>query len=63
MEYRKKIDGPVDLIEYSARLPFTNELSYFVNHLNANKPRISNGKHALDVTRILVDAGRQLEIQ
>jgi len=58
----EKIDGPVDLIKYSARLPLTNELSYFVDHLNGNKPKISNGKHALDVTRILVDAGRQLEI-
>jgi UDP-2-acetamido-3-amino-2,3-dideoxy-glucuronate N-acetyltransferase len=58
----EKIDGPVKLIEYSAKMPLTEELSYFVDHLNGKKPKISNGEHALDVTRILVDAGRQLEI-
>jgi len=35
----EKIDVPVDLIEYSARLPLTNELSYFVDHLNGNKQK------------------------
>ena len=58
----EKIDGPVDLIEYSDQLPLTEELSYFVDHLDGEKPKISNGKHALDVTRILVDAGSQLEM-
>ena len=58
----EKIDGPVKLIEYSDQLPLTEELSYFVNHLNGKKLEISNGEHALDVTRILVDAGRQLEM-
>lgn len=58
----EKIDGPVKLIEYSDRMPLTEELSYFVDHLDGKKLEISNGKHALDVTRILVDASRQLDI-
>jgi len=58
----EKIDGPVKLIEYSYQKPLMNELEYFVNHLDGKKPKISNGEHALDVTRILVDAGRQLEM-
>ncbi len=58
----EKIDGPVELIEFSHKMPLTEELSYFVDHLDGKKPEISNGEHALDVTRILVDASRQLEI-
>lgn len=58
----ENIDGPVDLIEYSAQMPLTKELSYFIDHLDGKKLKISNGQHALDVTRILVDAGRQLEM-
>ena len=58
----EKIDGPVRLIEYSNQMPLTEELSYFVDHLDGKKPEISNGEHALNVTRILVDAGQQLEM-
>ena len=58
----EKIDGPVKLIEYSHQMPLTEELSYFVDHLDGKNLEISNGEHALDVTRILVDAGRQLEM-
>ena len=58
----EKIDGPVKLIEYSDQMPLTEELSYFVDHLDGKNLEISNGEHALDVTRILVDAGRQLEM-
>ena len=58
----EKIDGPVKLIEYSNQMPLTEELSYFVDHLDGKNLEISNGEHALDVTRILVDAGRQLEM-
>ena len=58
----EKIDGPVKLIEYSDQMPLMEQLSYFVNHLNGKKLEISNGEHALDVTRILVDAGSQLEM-
>ncbi len=52
----------MELIEFSHKMPLTEELSYFVDHLDGKKPEISNGEHALDVTRILVDASRQLEI-
>tara|TARA_B100001250_G_scaffold268659_1_gene231806 strand:- start:1527 stop:2495 length:969 start_codon:yes stop_codon:yes gene_type:complete len=56
----EKIDGPVKLIEFSPQMPLMGELSYFIEHLNGNKLKKANGEHALDVTRILVDAGRQL---
>ena len=58
----EKIDGPVKLIEYSNQMPLMEELSYFVDHLDGKNLEISNGEQALDVTRILVNAGRQLEI-
>jgi len=57
----EKIDGPVKLIDYEQKMPLTEELRFFINHLNRKKPIISNGRHALDVTKILVEASKQLE--
>ena len=57
----EKIDGPVESIEYDQKMPLTEELAYFVNHLDGTTVEISNGKHALDVIRILVAASKQLE--
>jgi predicted dehydrogenase len=56
----EKIDGPVTLIEYEQKMALTEELIYFVDHLEGKKPNIANGKHALGVTKILVDVSRQL---
>ena len=56
----EKIDGPVTLIDYEQKMALTEELHYFVNHLDGKKPEIANGKHALDVMRILIDASNQL---
>jgi len=58
-----KIDGPVTLIQYEQKMPLTEELHYFANHLDEKKPAIANGKHALSVMRILISASEQLERQ
>jgi UDP-2-acetamido-3-amino-2,3-dideoxy-glucuronate N-acetyltransferase len=57
----EKFDGPVSLIDYEQKMPLTEELQYFVNHLYEKKPVIANGKHALDVIRILTEASSQLK--
>jgi len=57
----EKIDGPVKSIEYDNKMPLTEELSYFINHLDKQRPKISNGQHALEVTKIISHASNQLE--
>ena len=57
----EKIDGPVTLIEYEQKMALTEELQYFVDHLDQEKPAISNGQHAYEVIKILVEASKQLE--
>jgi len=57
----EKIDGPVTLINYEQKMALTEELQYFVNHLSGKKLGVANGKHALDVMRILISASEKLE--
>ena len=57
----EKIDGPVSLIDYEQKMALTEELQYFVDHLDQEKPAISNGQHAYEVIKILVEASKQLE--
>lgn len=57
----EKIDGPVTLIDYEQKMALTEELQYFVSHLDGKKPNIANGQHALEVTKILIIANKQLE--
>ena len=57
----EKIDGPVTLINYEQKMALTEELQYFVSHLDGKKPNIANGQHALEVTKILIIANKQLE--
>ena len=57
----EKIDGPVELIKYEQKMPLTEELSYFTEHLGGKTPGIANGDHALAVTKILVQASKQLQ--
>jgi len=52
----KKIDGPVKIVDYEKKIPLTEELKYFVENLDKGNLNISNGRHALDVTKILVVA-------
>ena len=58
--YPHKIDGPVDLIEYEPKMPLTEELKYFIDHLDKKKINIANGEHAVEVVKILVQASKQL---
>ena len=57
----EKIDGPVEEIKYEQKMPLTEELLYFSQHLDGTQPEIANAQHALEVTKILVEASEQLE--
>jgi predicted dehydrogenase len=57
----EKIDGPVTLIEYEQKMALTEELLYFSNHLNNKIPNVADGKHALEVMKILIEASEQLK--
>ena len=57
----EKIDGPVEWVTYEQKMPLTEELKYFLNHMNSNKPKIANGQHGLEVMKILVKASEQLK--
>ena len=57
----EKIDGPVTLIDYEQKMALTEELQYFVSHLDGKKPNIANGQHALEVIKILIIANKQLK--
>jgi len=59
--FPEKIDGKVTLIDYKQKMALTEELYYFVNHFDGTKPEIANGKHALEVTKILIKASDHLE--
>ena len=56
----EKVDGPVELVSYKQKMPLTEELKYFIDHLNGKRLKINNGQNGLDVVKILVQAGRQL---
>jgi UDP-2-acetamido-3-amino-2,3-dideoxy-glucuronate N-acetyltransferase len=55
-----KIDGPIELIKYDQEKPLTKELKYFINHLDGSELKLANGRHALEVTKILVKASNEL---
>ena len=57
----EKFDGPMERIKYEKKMPLSEELEYFVNHLDGAVLQIANGQHALEVTKILVEASNQLE--
>ena len=57
----EKTDGPMRQIEYEKKMPLSEELKYFVEHLDGTVIQIANGQHALEVTKILVEASNQLE--
>ncbi len=41
-------------------MPLTEELEYFVSHLNGEKLNIANGEQGLEVVKILIKASEQL---
>ena len=58
----EKIDGPVKEIDYDKRMPLTEELIYFSEHLDGSEIKIANANHALEVTRILVESSNKLDL-
>ena len=42
-------------------MPLTEELLYFSQHLDGKPLKIANAEHAVEVTKILVEASKQLE--
>jgi len=57
----EKIDGPIEEILYEKKMPLTEELLYFSQHLDGKPLKIANAEHAVEVTKILVEASKQLE--
>ena len=57
----EKFDGPMKRIEYEEKMPLSEELQYFVEHLDGALLQRANGQHALEVTKILVEASNQLK--
>ena len=53
-------DGSTSSIEYDSRMPLTEEIKYFVEHLNGTPIKISNGESAIDVMKILETATKSL---
>jgi len=54
----QKIDGDTLLIDYEKKMPLTEELKYFINHLDGKPLEICDANHALEVTKILVSASQ-----
>ena len=42
-------------------MPFTEELKYFLDSFNSGIVEKSDANHALEVTKILVEASRQIK--
>ncbi len=55
-----KRDGPTEAISYDTTLPLTEELKYFVDHLNGDKVKIADGRNGIEVLEILERATESL---
>ena len=49
-------------INYQHRMPLTEELSYFLNHLDGKTIEISTADHAIEVLKILETASQSLQV-
>ena len=56
-----KRDGPTEVIEYENKMPLTEELKYFVEHLDGTPVEIANGQNGVDVLEILETATNSLK--
>ena len=56
----EKVDGPVKWIPYKQKMPLTEEIEYFLKHLNGEKLKTANGEQGLEVVKILVKTSEQL---
>ena len=55
-----KRDGPTEVIPYDKAMPLTEELRYFIDHLDGSPVTISDARNAVDVLEILEQAGQEL---
>ena len=55
-----KKDGPVDLIDYENSMPLTEELKYFIHHMDGSPLEIANADNAVEVVDILIKASESL---
>ena len=56
----KPKDGPTRHVEYENKMPLTEELKYFVKHLDGKPLSIANGNSAVEVINILEESSRSL---
>jgi len=56
----EKNDGPIEIIDYEQKMPLTEELAYFIDHLDGSQVEIADPRSALEVVEILVKASRSL---
>jgi UDP-2-acetamido-3-amino-2,3-dideoxy-glucuronate N-acetyltransferase len=55
-----KRDGPTETIPYNKTMPLTEELKYFVEHLNGAPVEIANAQNGVEVLEILEKASASL---
>jgi UDP-2-acetamido-3-amino-2,3-dideoxy-glucuronate N-acetyltransferase len=55
-----KRDGPTEIILYNRTMPLTEELKYFVEHLNGAPVEIANAQNGVEVLEILEKASESL---
>ena len=53
-------DGSKEKIKYESKMPLTEQLRYFADHLNGKTIEISNSEHGIEVLRILEMASDSL---
>jgi UDP-2-acetamido-3-amino-2,3-dideoxy-glucuronate N-acetyltransferase len=58
-----KRDGPTEVIPYEKGFPLTNEIQYFIDHLDGSKIEIADGQNAYDVLEVLEKATESLQGQ
>lgn len=51
-----KRDGPTEVIPYDSKMPLTEELAYFADHLDGKRVEISGSQNAVEVLEILEKA-------
>ncbi len=56
----QKVDGDIKLINYETLMPLTEELKYFIAHLNGDTIKICSGESGLEVIKILNNATESL---
>ena len=56
-----KRDGPTEQIEYENNMPLTEEMKYFIEHLDGTPPVIADSRNAVEVMEILEKATESLK--